>query len=91
MKPGNLRKQVPNPAVFRKMKCFGGTRFSSAYFCRNSEKEGYQMSNYLFTSESVTEGHPDHVCDQISDAVLDAISSQDLWRVSLVKLRLLPA
>ena len=29
------------------------------------------MSKYLFTSESVTEGHPDKVCDQISDAVLD--------------------
>lgn len=33
--------------------------------------------NYLFTSESVTEGHPDKVCDQISDAVLDAILAQD--------------
>lgn len=32
---------------------------------------GYKMKNYLFTSESVTEGHPDKVCDQISDAVLD--------------------
>ena len=35
------------------------------------------MANYLFTSESVTEGHPDKVCDQISDAVLDAILAQD--------------
>lgn len=35
------------------------------------------MSKRLFTSESVTEGHPDKVCDQISDAVLDAILSQD--------------
>lgn len=35
------------------------------------------MSKYLFTSESVTEGHPDKVCDQISDAVLDAIIAQD--------------
>ena len=33
--------------------------------------------HYLFTSESVTEGHPDKVCDQISDAVLDAILEQD--------------
>ena len=33
--------------------------------------------HYLFTSESVTEGHPDKVCDQISDAVLDAIMEQD--------------
>src|SRR5712671_5902256 len=32
---------------------------------------------YLFTSESVTEGHPDKVADQISDAVLDAIIAQD--------------
>ncbi|MEG0540879.1 MAG: methionine adenosyltransferase [Angelakisella sp.] len=32
---------------------------------------------YLFTSESVTEGHPDKICDQISDAVLDAIIAQD--------------
>ncbi|MBQ9980188.1 MAG: methionine adenosyltransferase [Oscillospiraceae bacterium] len=35
------------------------------------------MAKYLFTSESVTEGHPDKICDQISDAVLDAILSQD--------------
>ena len=36
------------------------------------------MSNqYLFTSESVTEGHPDKVADQISDAVVDAILAND--------------
>ena len=35
------------------------------------------MSKYLFTSESVTEGHPDKVCDQISDAVLDEIIKVD--------------
>ncbi|NLK21805.1 MAG: methionine adenosyltransferase [Epulopiscium sp.] len=35
------------------------------------------MSKRLFTSESVTEGHPDKICDQISDAVLDAILAQD--------------
>lgn len=35
------------------------------------------MSYHLFTSESVTEGHPDKVCDQISDAVLDAFLAQD--------------
>ena len=33
--------------------------------------------NYLFTSESVTEGHPDKVCDMVSDGILDAILSQD--------------
>jgi len=35
------------------------------------------LTRYLFTSESVTEGHPDKVCDQISDAILDAILYQD--------------
>ena len=35
------------------------------------------MSNYIFTSESVSEGHPDKVADQISDAILDAILAQD--------------
>ncbi len=35
------------------------------------------MSSYLFTSESVTEGHPDKVADQISDAILDAIMKED--------------
>jgi S-adenosylmethionine synthetase len=33
--------------------------------------------SYLFTSESVSEGHPDKVCDAISDGVLDAIFNQD--------------
>lgn len=33
--------------------------------------------HYLFTSESVTEGHPDKICDQISDAVLDAVLAAD--------------
>ena len=35
------------------------------------------MGKRFFTSESVTEGHPDKICDQISDAVLDAILAQD--------------
>lgn len=35
------------------------------------------MAKYLFTSESVTEGHPDKICDQISDAILDAMLAQD--------------
>ena len=34
-------------------------------------------SNFLFTSESVTEGHPDKICDQISDAFLDEYLRQD--------------
>ncbi|MDR0915640.1 MAG: methionine adenosyltransferase [Oscillospiraceae bacterium] len=41
------------------------------------------MSNRIFTSESVTEGHPDKLCDQVSDGVLDAILTQDrLGRVA---------
>ena len=35
------------------------------------------LAQYLFTSESVTEGHPDKLCDQVSDAVLDACLGQD--------------
>src|ERR1700687_666777 len=35
------------------------------------------LRNFLFTSESVTEGHPDKIADQISDAVLDAVLEQD--------------
>ena len=36
-----------------------------------------EQSSYLFTSESVTEGHPDKICDQISDAILDAILAKE--------------
>ena len=35
------------------------------------------MSKYIFTSESVTEGHPDKICDAVSDAVLDELLKQD--------------
>ena len=35
------------------------------------------MSDFIFTSESVTEGHPDKICDQISDAVLDALTDEN--------------
>jgi len=35
------------------------------------------MKKILFTSESVTEGHPDKICDKISDAILDVILEQD--------------
>ena len=40
-------------------------------------KENIIMKNFLFTSESVTEGHPDKICDQVSDAILDAFLSKD--------------
>ena len=42
-----------------------------------TEKKGKKMERLLFTSESVTEGHPDKMCDQISDAILDALMEQD--------------
>src|SRR3972149_4709096 len=44
-------------------------------FCRPGTAPN--MSSFLFTSESVSEGHPDKVADQISDAILDAILAQD--------------
>ncbi len=51
-------------------------RASAAH--RLSEKGyGSLSKRYLFTSESVTEGHPDKICDQISDAILDAMLTQD--------------
>ena len=40
-------------------------------------KEELKMEKRLFTSESVTEGHPDKMCDQISDAILDEMIKQD--------------
>lgn len=42
-----------------------------------NEQKGEDMDKLLFTSESVTEGHPDKICDQISDAILDALMEQD--------------
>src|SRR4051812_37656126 len=47
----------------------------AASFPRQQSQQ--KMSDFLFTSESVSEGHPDKVADQISDAVLDAILAQD--------------
>jgi len=44
---------------------------------RANEAQGVDLSSYTFTSESVTEGHPDKMADQISDAVLDAILAED--------------
>ena len=43
----------------------------------HNRKEHKKMEKRLFTSESVTEGHPDKMCDQISDAILDALMEQD--------------
>jgi len=45
--------------------------------CLSLKGETNTMEKRLFTSESVTEGHPDKICDQVSDAVLDALFEQD--------------
>ena len=51
---------------------------SHGAFLQEFYKEGNTtMARKLFTSESVTEGHPDKICDQISDAILDAILDKD--------------
>jgi methionine adenosyltransferase len=85
VKPGNLiiqgakscgadRKIRPAAEKFRiAQKCLAVS--PSAFFI--CQKEDKNMANYFFTSESVTGGHPDKICDQISDAVLDAILAED--------------
>jgi S-adenosylmethionine synthetase len=49
----------------------------SAICAAAGRREDLSRSNYLFTSESVSEGHPDKVCDRISDAVVDAFLGAD--------------
>ena len=44
---------------------------------KDTQGKEEKMEKLLFTSESVTEGHPDKICDQISDAILDALLEQD--------------
>ena len=44
---------------------------------RPQSQRGEKMEKRLFTSESVTEGHPDKMCDAISDAILDALMEKD--------------
>ena len=64
---------------------FGAPDHGALFHSRKGEdrKEDIHLSHFFFTSESVTEGHPDKICDQISDAVLDAILEQDpLGRVA---------
>ena len=75
MKLSNLNFfKVLNPAV--KPKDEDGFILTTCedYFYAKGE---LKMAKYLFTSESVTEGHPDKICDQISDGVLDAILTKD--------------
>ncbi len=56
---------------------FGGLIFEDLWLIVKKRKVNKTMAHYFFTSESVTGGHPDKICDQISDAVLDAILAQD--------------
>ena len=63
VKQGNLKKL---PAIL-------GERMQEC-FKKKGEKN---VERRVFTSESVTEGHPDKMCDQISDAILDALMAQD--------------
>ena len=55
--------------------CAGGCWLARADDVRL--RSAAMLKDYVFTSESVTEGHPDKVCDQISDAILDALLAQD--------------
>ena len=50
---------------------------SGFFFSDETNRKELSMEKFLFTSESVTEGHPDKVCDAISDAILDACMEQD--------------
>lgn len=75
VKPGNLINfKVPNPAGYPKDEAKLSRSFVSGFIYA---KRGKTMSKMLFTSESVTEGHPDKVCDRISDAILDEILKKD--------------
>src|SRR4029078_5716995 len=58
--------------------CSFPERFEGCGGRRASAKvSGPMLKDYVFTSESVNQGHPDKVCDQISDAILDALLAQD--------------
>ena len=76
---GKLCKVLNPAAVDRKMRVrrIQTLRRGGAFFRLNTRERNCTMAKRLFTSESVTEGHPDKICDQISDAVLDAILAQD--------------
>ena len=68
-----MRTKTLCPVDSRALFCIEKVRSMQKYQGRRN----LQMQKRIFTSESVTEGHPDKVCDQISDGVLDAILAQD--------------
>ncbi len=67
-----LERESALRAEFEKRAFGGHSPGESALF-----KKGTEMAKYFFTSESVTEGHPDKICDRISDSILDAMLEQD--------------
>ena len=81
MKPQQPTCKVRQGANSREMRfCFSFPRFAEDFLVVEilAETKGiFTMKKVLFTSESVTEGHPDKICDKISDAVLDALLEQD--------------
>ena len=88
MKPGNRLNSVLNPTAEMSADEVWflvppDLRNRAAFLIpmkrRLSTQRGEKEMKRLFTSESVTEGHPDKICDQISDAVLDAILEQDSY------------
>ncbi len=72
MKPGNLNFQGAKSCGLPEDEVFSSLPYGERIFLGE-----FIMSKILFTSESVTKGHPDKVCDQISDAVLDAFLEKD--------------
>ncbi len=74
-----MRGFIRNPAPRKRGAFFVKAMYCCLYAANDNTnfKRRIRMSKMLFTSESVTEGHPDKICDQISDAVLDAILAQD--------------
>ncbi len=78
MKPGNLLIQGAKSVGKRKMRIrFSAHRIFGVRFFFIFRKERKTMEKRLFTSECVTNGHPDKVADSISDAILDACLAQD--------------
>jgi S-adenosylmethionine synthetase len=84
---GRCQPERVNRAIrgFDHVKQSSPLSMSGLLFCRNCGEQvrssynlkGATMEKRLFTSESVTEGHPDKMCDAISDAILDALMEQD--------------
>ncbi len=80
--PGNLSniEKVLLPAWFSMKDEFDtalDTKITGSFFMPRQKKGIKTMRKVLFTSESVTEGHPDKICDAISDSILDAYLTQD--------------